>query len=274
MADTDAAAAAEPGRAPARDLGTELELGLELADLADSISRRWWRDPALTVRRKADGTPVTPADGAVEEALRTRLATARPEDAVLGEEQGLSGPFGTRRTWVLDPIDGTAHFARGRTGFATLIALLVDGVPVVGVVAMPGRGMRWWGAVGLAADSTDGPLRVSAAGSLAESSVAYAGPVDWGTRHRAIRAVERTAQELYAASDVALFCDVAAGRADAALTPYGAVWDLAAPYALVTAAGGVCTDFSGAARADGRSLVAAGPALHPAVLAPFTAKAG
>jgi histidinol-phosphatase len=238
-------------------------LALELGDLADSLTRRWWRDPALTVRRKGDGTVVTPADGQVEEALRIRLATARPGDAVLGEEQGLSGPFGTRRTWVVDPVDGTAHFARGRTGFATLLALLVDGVPVVGMVSMPGRGARWWGAVGLDADSTHGPLRVSATPALAEASVAYSGPLTWTPR---LRSLDAAASELYPVADVSLFCDVAEGRTDAAVMSGGAVWDLAAPYALVTAAGGVCTDVSGVPRADGGSLVVAGPALHPQVV--------
>jgi histidinol-phosphatase len=270
----DAAGAVEPGAGP--DLGADLELGLELADLADSITRRWWRDPALTVRDKPDGTIVTSADGQVEEALRTRLATARPGDAVLGEEQGLSGPFGTRRTWVIDPIDGTTHFARGRAGFATLISLLVDGVPVVGIVAMPAREMRWWGAVGLDADSTHGPLRVSPATALADSSVAYAEPPQWAAqgRQHGLDALRRAGAELYPVADVGLFCDVAEGRADAALTPSGALWDLAAPYALVTAAGGVCTDLSGVARADGRSLAVAGPVLHRQVLGAFAGPSG
>ncbi|MCW2611377.1 MAG: histidinol phosphatase [Cryptosporangiaceae bacterium] len=265
----ESAGAVDPGTGP--DLGADLELGLELADLADAITRRWWRDPALSVRRKADGTPVTAADEQVEEALRVRLAAARPGDAILGEEQGLSGPFGTRRTWVIDPIDGTAHFARGRAGFATLISLLVDGVPLVGIVAMPAREMRWWGAVGLDADSTHGPLRVSAAAVPGDSSIAVGDPFDWDQgRRRGLDALRRTGAELYPAADVGLFCDVAEGRADAALAPSGALWDLAAPYALVTAAGGRCTDLSGASRADGGSLLAAGSALHPRVLAAFS----
>jgi histidinol-phosphatase len=248
---------------PEQDLRADLELGLELADLADSLTRRWWRSPALTVRRKADGSVVTPADDQVEEALRIRLGTARPADAVLGEEQGLSGAFGTRRTWVVDPIDGTAHFARGRTGFATLVALLVDGVPVVGIISMPARAMRWWGAAGLDADSTHGPLRVSELPALADASIAYAAPVRSVPR---LARLDAAAGELYPSADVALFGDVAEGRADAAVCTDGALWDFAAPYALVTAAGGVCTDLAGASRPDGGSLVVAGPALHSSVV--------
>jgi histidinol-phosphatase len=270
----DAVSAADPGAG--LDLGADLELGLELADLAEAISRRWWRDPALPVRRKPDGTLVTVADGQVEEALRIRLAAARPGDEIVGEEQGRSGPFGARRTWVIDPIDGTTHFARGRTGFATLLSLLVDGVPVVGIVAMPAREMRWWGAVGLDADSTHGPLGVSAVTATAGSSIAFSGPLEWAElgRQHGLEALRRAGADLYPAADVSLFCDVAEGRADAALAPSGELWDLAAPCALITAAGGVCTDLSGASRVDTGSLVAAGPALHPQVLGAFTSASG
>jgi histidinol-phosphatase len=259
---------AGPG-APGRDLGTDLELGLELADIADALTRRWWRAPGLAVGRKPDGTVVTPADGAVEEALRVRLATACSADAVLGEEQGLSGGFGSRRMWVIDPIDGTTHFARGRTGFATLISLLVDGLPVLGVISMPARGVRWWGAVGVDAGSTGGPLHVSSATSLAEASIAVAQPFSWGEHRRGIDRVQAAAADAYAAADVSVFGELAEGRVDAALVGCGAVWDLAAPYAVVTAAGGLCTDLSGAPRADSGVLVAAAPGLHPQVLGAF-----
>jgi histidinol-phosphatase len=266
MSYTDSADAAESSGPPGGDLGADLQLGLELADLADSVTRRWWRNPALNARRKPDGTIVTPADEQVEEVLRVRLAAARPADAVLGEEQGLSGSFGAPRTWVLDPIDGTSHFFRGRIGFATLISLLIGGVPVIGVISMPARGSRWWGAVGLVADSTGGPLHVSDAASLADASVVVAEPLSWGEHQPGLELVHAQAAETYPAADIGLFCDVAEGRADVALIPSGDVWDLAAPYAVVTAAGGVCTDLTGTPRPDGRALVAAAPRLHAQVL--------
>jgi histidinol-phosphatase len=266
MSYTDSADAAKSSGPPGGDLGADLQLGLELAELADAVTRRWWRNPGLTARRKSDGTIVTPADEQVEEVLRVRLAAARPADAVLGEEQGLSGPHGASRMWVLDPIDGTAHFLRGRIGFATLISLLIGGVPVVGVISMPARGSRWWGAVGLDADSTGGPLHVSHAASLRDSAVVVAEPLSWGEHQRGLELVHTEAAETYPAADVGLFCDVAEGRADAALIPSGDVWDLAAPYAVVTAAGGLCSDLTGTPRPDGRALVAAAPRLHAQVL--------
>ena len=79
--------------------------------------------------------------------MRAALSASRPDDAVLGEEYGGTAVFAGRQ-WVLDPIDGTKNFVRGVPVWATLIALLVDGVPVVGVVSAPALGRRWWAGSG------------------------------------------------------------------------------------------------------------------------------
>ena len=87
----------------------------------------------LRVETKPDLTPVSDADKATEELLRTTLSRSRPRDAVLGEEYGdTPGNSGgtVRRRWVIDPIDGTKNFVRRVPVWATLIALLQDGVPV------------------------------------------------------------------------------------------------------------------------------------------------
>ena len=100
--------------------GADLAFALELAELADSLSLPRFRSLDLRVETKADLSPVTDADRAVERALRERIATERPGDTVLGEEEGDEG--GDVR-WILDPIDGTRNFARGIPVWATLIAL-------------------------------------------------------------------------------------------------------------------------------------------------------
>ena len=84
---------------------TDLELALELADLADEVSMSRYGSPDLQVTTKPDMTPVSDADRSVEQRLRERLAQARPDDALLGEEYG--GQMGAGRAWVIDPIDGT-----------------------------------------------------------------------------------------------------------------------------------------------------------------------
>ena len=80
----------------------------------------------------------------MERAIRDRLAEARPGDGILGEEFGTEGD--STRQWIIDPIDGTANFLRGVPVWGTLIALAVDGVPVVGVASSPAMGRRWWAA--------------------------------------------------------------------------------------------------------------------------------
>jgi histidinol-phosphatase len=89
---------------------------------------------------------VTEADKEVENAIREGIVAARPDDAILGEEFGSTGPqdgeHRPHRQWIIDPIDGTANFLRGVPIWGTLIALAVDGVPVVGVVSAPALGQR------------------------------------------------------------------------------------------------------------------------------------
>ena len=116
-----------------------------LADAADSLSMARYRAGDLVVETKPDLTPVTEADRAVEEALRSMLARDRPQDAVLGEEFG-GQPARSGRQWVIDPIDATKNYVRGVPVWATLIALVVDGHPTVAVVSAPALARRWWAA--------------------------------------------------------------------------------------------------------------------------------
>lgn len=119
---------------PTVSLREDRRLALELADAADEITTSRFGALDLRVDTKPDLTPVTDADTSVETVLRSLLHRSRPADSVLGEEYGSEATF-TGRQWVIDPIDGTKNFARGVPIWATLIALLQDGVPVVGVVS-------------------------------------------------------------------------------------------------------------------------------------------
>mgnify|MGYP000207963923 CR=1 FL=1 len=126
----------------------DLEVALELAQRADAITLDRFGALDLRIDTKPDLTPVTDADEAVEADLRAVLARERPDDRVLGEEYGGAAAFSGRQ-WVIDPIDGTKNFVRGVPVWASLIALLEDGVPVVGVVSAPALNRRWWAAAGL-----------------------------------------------------------------------------------------------------------------------------
>ena len=142
------------------NLTAEIALAHRLADAAREAIRPHFRTP-IAAERKADATPVTIADRAAEEAMRRILTAEVPQDGVHGEEFGVTeGRSG--RQWVLDPIDGTKSFLAGRATFGTLIALLVDGFPVLGVIDQPIIGERWLGAAGMPSTLNGQPLRTSA----------------------------------------------------------------------------------------------------------------
>ena len=116
------------------------------ADVAGAVIRPFFR-ASLNAAQKEDRSPVTIADRTAEQAMRAVLAERFPEHGILGEEFGLDRPEAGLR-WVLDPIDGTRAFLTGRPIFGTLVALLRDGVPVLGVIDQPVTGERWVGVLG------------------------------------------------------------------------------------------------------------------------------
>ena len=253
---------------------TDLDLALSLADAADAVTLPRFRAVDLRVERKPDRTPVTDADTACEDRLRTLLADHRAGDAILGEERG--GDLGEGRVWVIDPIDGTKNFSRGVPVWATLIALVEDGHPVVGVVSAPALQRRWWAAAGRGAHTSD-PARGIAAGRIEVSGVgvledAYASTTDleyWRTVERQDRwlALTRACWESRAFGDFWHHCLVAEGLIDVAVEPAASTWDLAAPQVLVEEAGGRLTDLTGAARPDGGDSLTTNGHLHDAALA-------
>ena len=134
---------------------SDLDILLLAADLADRESMRTWRSNDLDVEIKADGSPVSAADKLIERRLRELIAEHRPDDRVLGEEEGDIGAGA--RCWVLDPIDGTGSYVPGRRAWGSLIAPEVAARPVAGMVTMPALGRRWWGTLGDGAWSTPEP---------------------------------------------------------------------------------------------------------------------
>ena len=253
-------------------LDDDLALAHELADAADSITLDRFGAVDLVVESKPDLTPVSDADRAVEQAIRSRLAVSRPGDAVLGEEDGETGT-GPRR-WVVDPIDGTKNFVRGVPVWASLVALQVDGQVVVGVVSAPALGRRWWAARGLGAFaggslSQARRLQVSAVSSLADASVAYSSLTGWEEQGRlpGLLQLSREVWRTRAYGDFWSHVMVAEGAVDVSFEPEVSLWDLAPLQVVVEEAGGRLTDLSGRARADGGSAVCSNGLLHDEVLA-------
>jgi histidinol-phosphatase len=253
----------------------DLSLALELAEVADAITRRRFRAADLKVETKPDMTPVTEADTAVERALRDRLAQARPDDAVLGEEYGQSEGDPAGRRWILDPIDGTKNFVRGIPVWGTLIALQEGEVSTVGVASAPALQRRWWAARGHGAYVDDGlpgsprRLSVSSVGELADAQLSLSGFGDWGRKGRLDAALEliRRCWRTRGFGDFWQHMLVADGAVDVAVEPTVSLWDLAAPLVIVEEAGGRFTDLGGVVTAGGGDAIATNGLIHEEALA-------
>jgi histidinol-phosphatase len=238
-------------------MSSDLQLALRLANAADAISLPLF-GTGLTVERKPDLTPVTEADRAVEAELRRLLAEERPADGVLGEEHGVTG--GGRRRWIVDPIDGTRNYSRTIPVWATLVALEEEGSLRVGVVSAPALGRRWWAERGEGAFADGRPIHVSAVERVQDAVICIS-PED------GVPEVIERAWHVRGFGDFWAHMLVAEGAVDGAFDAIGVnEWDLAAVLVIVEEAGGRLTDYSGAARADGRTALSSNALLHDELL--------
>lgn len=244
----------------------DLQVALDLAAIADEMAMARFRG-RLRVEEKPDGSLVTDVDRDVEEAQRAHLARVRPGDAILGEEFGQSGD-GPRR-WVLDPLDGTSHFARHSRTWGTIVALERDGDVAVGVMTQPVHGRSWWASRGQGAWASDGRrLEVSAATTLSTALLCddNRGSARWGSprRHPAARLALRCGDcRTPRGAPVSML--VAEGLADLAVI-LAAPWDLAAAKVIVEEAGGRFTDVEGRPRFDTGSALLSNGTLHEQAL--------
>jgi histidinol-phosphatase len=248
----------------------DIAFALQLADAADAQTLDRFGALDLRVETKPDLTPVTDADRSVEETVREALSAQRPDDVVLGEEFGGTPAF-VGRQWVVDPIDGTKNFVRGVPVWATLIALLDDGVPVVGVVSAPALKRRWWagrdeGAFTSFNDRTR-RISVSAVDDISSASLTYSDlTTGWdGLRPRFLELTDEV-WRVRGYGDFWSYCLVAEGAVDIAVEPEVKIWDLAPLDILVREAGGSFTDLTGESGPHGGSAIATNGLLHDAVL--------
>jgi histidinol phosphatase-like enzyme (inositol monophosphatase family) len=245
----------------------------DLSDLEDLLTRA--RAIALThfrtsldIEQKSDLSPVTVADREIEAMFRAALSRRWPEDGFLGEEEGAEG-VDRLRVWVVDPIDGTKAFVTGNPLFGTLVALLENGRPRLGVIDMPALGERWAAADGPATFNGE-PCRASDCADIAEATLYCTSPdvfvgrdLDSFARLRAAARLTRYGGDCYC------YGLLASGHVDLVAETGLQPFDYLAVVRVVEAAGGVMTDWSGGPLglgSDGRVLASATPALHAQAL--------
>lgn len=248
----------------------DLELALELADVADAISLERFRALDLHVESKPDRSPVTDADRSVEQALKDVLAAKVPNDALIGEEYGNTGS--ASRTWIIDPIDGTANYLRGVPVWATLIALAIDGKPVVSVVSAPAMGRRWWAApeVGAFTKDIDGSTReisVSAIAELENASLSYNNLQLWDQAGMLPQLTElsRKIWRTRAYGDFWSYMLLAEGSVDIVAEHDLKIYDISALVPIVEQAGGTFSALDGPLTTQTSSVLATNGKLHQVV---------
>lgn len=257
---------------------TDLDVAHRLADAARRVILPYFRADTLGTQNK-DATgfdPVTEADRAAERAMRDLLSELRPDDGILGEEYGAaSGTSG--RTWVLDPIDGTRGFISGTPTWGVLIALADASGPILGVIDQPYIGERFSGMDGRA--ELDGPhgartLHTRKTAGLNDAVLFTTFPEVGSPRERAgFEAVAEQVKLTRYGMDCYAYGLVAAGHVDLVIEAGLNAYDIQAPIAVIEAAGGTVTNWTGGPVHDGGQVLAAGnAALHAdalALLAPF-----
>jgi histidinol-phosphatase len=246
---------------------TDQDLALKLADAADAISLARFRSLDLRIDSKPDSSYVTDADRSVEERLRAILTRHSPNDAVIGEEFANQGDGS--RTWIIDPIDGTANYMRGIPIWATLIALRVDGVITTSVVSAPAMGRRWWAQRGGGAftKDIDGRIRIietSKVNDLASSSFSYNAIQLWDQAGKLdqLVALSREVWRARAFGDFLSYMFLAEGSLEMVSEHDLKLYDIAALVPIVEEAGGTFTALDGPLTETSSSVLATNTLMH------------
>lgn len=244
-----------------------------LADLARGVTLRHFRKPVTTDNKLGDAgfDPVTEADRRAEGMMRDHLAKHRPDDAILGEEFG-EKPGTSGLTWVLDPIDGTRGYISGTPTWGVLISVADATGPLFGIIDQPYIGERFEGGFGHASytgPKGEMPLATRGPRDLAQATVLTTFPeVGTAQEGAAFHAVASQAQLTRYGMDCYGYALLAAGQVDLVIEAGLNAYDIQAPIAVIQAAGGIVTDWTGApAHQGGRALAAANKTIHAQALA-------
>jgi inositol-phosphate phosphatase/L-galactose 1-phosphate phosphatase/histidinol-phosphatase len=242
----------------------------ELADRAGEVLRRYYRAP-VSVDYKADESPVTTADREAERVMRELIRSRFPEHGIEGEEFA-DEHLEAELVWNLDPIDGTKAFLVGRPSFGTLISLLRQGRPVLGIIDQCILQERWVGIEGEPSTFNHAAIQVRPCSDLAHAVLCTTSPEMFKTAEEqaAFARVERAARFPVYGGDCYAYGLLAMGFSDLVIEADLDLHDFAALVPVIEGAGGVITDWSGQSLgrgSDGRVVAAGDPRVHAQALA-------
>jgi myo-inositol-1(or 4)-monophosphatase len=252
-------------------LTQELALAKKAARAAGEILRGYWRRGGYKIGSKGHDNPVTAADLEADQAIKKLLRDPFPTYGWLSEETvDNEDRLKCRRVWIVDPLDGTKEFINGIPEFAVAIALIEDGVPVLGVTYNPIRREMYWSARGVGCHLNTRPVKVTRTRTLKRATVLASRSETARGEWQSFQGMLKVSPTGSVAYKLAM---VAAGQGDATFTRSPkSEWDIASGAALVAEAGGTITDIKGRAlRFNQRNvklegLVADNRILHAALM--------
>jgi histidinol phosphatase-like enzyme (inositol monophosphatase family) len=244
------------------------EFAGNLADAGGAIIRKATREP-FHIEMKDDGSPVTAVDKSVEDRLREIIAETYPDHGVLGEERAATAAD-SEFVWVIDPIDGTLPFLAGLPVFGTLLALVHDETPVIGIIDMPMTHERWVGLKDRPTTRNGDPIRVRECAHLSEALMSTSNPDFYGEGDRPAlnKMTSATRWRVYGGSCMA-YAQIATGRIDLGMDVGFDIHDYLALDPVIRGAGGAITDWTGApltVHSGDRLLAAGDPRVHAQAL--------
>lgn len=252
----------------ASELKRFTKCAVRAVEVGGTLIRQYTRKP-FHIEVKSDGSPVTTVDKAVEVRMREIITAEHPDHGILGEEGDAHAP-NSEFVWVIDPIDGTLAFIAGIPVYGILLALLHNGIPVLGIIDMPVTAERWIGTNGHQTTRNGRPVRTRGCADLSMALMSTSNPDYYD--HTNAPALERLKQAtrfaVYGGSCM-FYAQIASGRVDICIDVQFEIFDYLALIPVVQGAGGVFTDWEGntAGLHSGSQYIAAGdPRIHEQAL--------
>ena len=240
-----------------------IKLAKQVAVLGGKEALNYFRDPRLRIQNKSSKLfdPVTAADLASENKMRSYIRKARPLDTVIGEEKGIS-PGSSEFTWVLDPIDGTRAFVAGIPVWTVLVSLSWNNLPILGVIYQPFTKELFIGGLGISEyirDNISTETSVRNCDNLKEAFLSSTFPeIGTAMERKAFEAVAGRVKICRYGLDAYAYALLAVGQLDIVVESGLKSYDVQAPIALIEAAGGIVTNWRGGSAVDGGRIVASG----------------
>ena len=239
-----------------------------MADAVRPVSMAYFRS-GLGIDNKSDDSPVTIADKEAETVMRQLIEATFPDHGIIGEEHGTWNPD-AEFVWVLDPIDGTQAFATGKPLFGTLIALLHQGVPLIGLIDMPALNERWVGARGRTTLFKDKPASTRTCGDLKEAWLYATSPQMFiPERFDHFENLRKSCRRTVYGAECQAYGLLSSGWVDVVCEDTLQPYDYAALVPIIEGAGGVITDWQGNAlttASEGHVIATGDPHLHEKVM--------